>query len=468
MNNSANKVVRALPAVHAILELPAAVELIERYGRNTVVTAVRKTIADLREAMLRGDEPARPECEAQAFIEKAEKMIKTGLHPRLRRVINATGIILHTGLGRAVMSDAARETLAQLTGCCNIQMDLESGKRIKREKCISDLIRDLTGAEDAVLVNNNAGATMLALKALAEGEEVIVSRGELIEIGGSFRLPEIMEQSGAILREVGATNKTHLRDYKKAIGPKTGVLLKVHKSNYQIVGFSKEVPINEIAEVGREHNIPVVDDLGCGALVDLEQFGMEHEMTVRESLESGSDIVLFSTDKLIGGPQGGLIVGRKDLLDRIRAHPLYRTLRVCKMTLAALESTLRLFKAPELLQKSHPVYAMIAKTPEEMETQATQLVKLLMEKQPKWNISVKKGSSYLGGGSLPGSELPSYVISITSENQSADEISRLFRSAPTPVIPRVQDDVVLMDMRTVFPKEIDDVVRAAGTEVDKN
>ncbi|MBT7064983.1 MAG: L-seryl-tRNA(Sec) selenium transferase, partial [Verrucomicrobia bacterium] len=378
-------------------------------------------------------------------------------------VVNATGIVLHTGLGRAVMPPAVAESLASLTGCCNIQMDLETGDRVKREHGIRDLVCELTGAEDALLVNNNAAATLLVLKALAEGKEVVVSRGELIEIGGSFRLPDIMSQSGAKLREVGATNKTHARDYAAAICSETALLLKVHKSNYEIVGFSKEVSISEIAKLGREHQVPVVDDLGCGALVDLECFGLEHEMTVAESLDAGADLALFSTDKLIGGPQGGLIVGRADLLDRIRKHPLYRAFRVGKMTLAALEATLRIFRAPDLLPQQHPVYTMLAKTLGQIEAQATRVAETIAATHPTWDLSVEKTSARLGGGALPSSELPSFAVQITTPSHSADELALLLRRAEVPVIPRIQKTTLLLDMRTVSNADIEDVVAACGT-----
>jgi L-seryl-tRNA(Ser) seleniumtransferase len=453
---------KSLPAVDALLAVPGIVPLIEEHGRQVVVAAVRRVLERFRDEFLSGGDEKAPS--AKSVIAQAAAALRAEFRPRLRRAVNATGVILHTGLGRAVMPGAAGEALSTMTGCCNVQMDLLTGERIRREECVRDLARDLTGAEDVVLVNNNAGATMLILKALAEGKETIVSRGELIEIGGSFRLPEIMRVSGAVLREVGSTNKTHLRDYERAIGPDTGLILKVHKSNYQIVGFSGEVGIADIAKVGKKHGIPVVDDLGCGALVDLEQFGMKHEMTARESLAAGADVALFSTDKLIGGPQGGMIVGRSDLLARIRKNPVYRALRVCKMTLAALEATLRLFKSPELLSRTHPVYMMIAKRAEEMEQQARKVSDGIAAIQPDWDVCVVEDASFLGGGSLPGSKLPSCAVRVRSKSRSAEQISGQFRSAPVPVVPRIREDCVLLDMRTVFPSEVDDVIAAAKAD----
>lgn len=446
--------VRRLPAVHAVLDSADAVALIEAHGRGRVVDAVRRKIEELRGSLRDGNALAPASCDAAAILAGAAEHLVRDARPRLMRVINATGIILHTGLGRAHMPDAARDALAGLTSYCNVQMDLETGARLKREHCVRDLVRDLTGAEEVLVVNNNAGATLLVLKALAEGREVVVSRGELIEIGGSFRLPDIMRQSGAILREVGATNKTHLRDYEQAACAETALLLKAHKSNYRIVGFSKDVSIAVVAQVGREHGIPVVDDMGCGALVDLEQYGLEHEMTMRESLEAGADIVLSSTDKLIGGPQGGLIVGRKDLLDRVRACPLYRALRVGKMTLAALEATLRLFQAPERLPQTHPIYTMMARTVSDMKAQAETLAADITGARPDWTVDVAEDISFLGGGSLPGLELPAWSVRIQSADQSADDISSVFRRAVPPVIPRIDDDAVCLNMRTLLRDDL--------------
>ncbi|MBA4388262.1 MAG: L-seryl-tRNA(Sec) selenium transferase [Verrucomicrobia bacterium] len=456
-----NQKLRALPAVDAVMQDAAAGLLAAAHGHAATVAAVRQAIERLRSAIVAGESTGNGECDPTAIAAAARGMLENAARPNLKRVVNATGIVLHTGLGRATMPDAAREALSVAAGCCNVQMELATGKRGRREEVVRGLLQELTGAEDVLLVNNNAGATMLVLRALAQGREVIISRGELIEIGGSFRLPDIMSESGVIMREVGTTNKTHLRDYESAIGPNTGLIMKAHQSNFKIVGFTRETGIAEIAEVGRKHGIPVVDDLGCGAMVGLEQYGLPHEMTVRESLEAGSDIVLFSTDKLIGGPQGGLIAGRKALIGRIKSHPLYRVLRVCKLTLAALEATLRLFRAPDLLAKNHPVYTMLAKTPVDIEMQARELAEQVRKARPDWKVSVDKTVSYLGGGSLPAEELPSFAVSITSPKQSAEAIAKALRLAAVPVIPRVSNDAVLLDLRTVLQDEMALVVKAA-------
>jgi len=449
---------KSLPSVDKVLKLPEAEALIGKYGRTAATQAIRDAISQVRTGLLKGDESAADKCGEKAVIGVAADMADRAIAPRLKRAVNATGIILHTGLGRAKMPEAARQALAGNTGYCNVQMDLDTGERMQRESCLIELVRRLTGAEAALVVNNNAGATMLVLRALAQGREVIVSRGELIEIGGSFRLPEIMAESGAVMREVGATNKTHVRDYENAIGPETALLLKAHKSNYRIEGFTKEVSIADIAKIGKEHGLPVVDDLGCGALVPLENYGLEHEMTMRESLEAGSDVVLSSTDKLIGGPQGGLIIGKGDLLKRIRSNPFYRVLRVGKMTLSALESTLRLFASPEHLNTTHPVYMMLAKTPGDMKPLAEKLAGRISRKRPEWDVAVVEEKSHLGGGSLPGSELPSFAVRIRAPGISPGGLARLLRGAPVPIIPHVREDTVLLNMRTVFEGDLDDIV----------
>ncbi|MBN1669977.1 MAG: L-seryl-tRNA(Sec) selenium transferase [Kiritimatiellae bacterium] len=465
MDKKAKELARALPAVDALLQRADVGALVQAHGRAATVAAIRGALNELRQALVTGGAHDESVCRPESIVARVEQRLARADVPLIRRCINAAGIILHTGLGRAVMPQAARDALAGVTGACNVQMDLATGGRIRREFCVRDLVRDLTGAEEVLVVNNNVGATFLLLRVMARGREVIVSRGELIEIGGSFRLPDVMRESGVVLREVGTTNKTHLRDYEAAIGPETALILKVHKSNYRIVGFTQEVGIRELVELGRARGVPVVDDLGCGALVDLEAFGVEHECTVRESLEAGSDIVLFSTDKLIGGPQGGMLVGRKELLDRLRADPFYRALRVDKMMLGALEATLRLFRRPDRLAATHPTYMMLSKTYEAMVAQAETLAKRLSARRPSWQITVVEDVSYLGGGSLPGMALRTAAVRITASGVASHEIARQLRLAPTPVIPRLRDDAVLLDMRTVFPDELDEIV-AAVPEAD--
>ncbi len=456
-----NRMTRELPAVDAILGLPEAAGLAAAHGRNSLVAAVRADLAALRADLLAGGSPGAGECAAGAVLGRVGRALERAARPRLDRVVNATGIILHTGLGRAPMPEAARVALARAAGYCNLQHDLDTGRRGRREACVRGLVRELTGAQDALVVNNNAGATFLLLAALAAGREVVVSRGELIEIGGSFRLPDIMQASGVVLREVGTTNKTHLKDYQGAMGPQTALLFKAHKSNYQIVGFSQEVGIAEIARIGRRRRRPVVDDLGCGALVGLERYGLAHEVTVRESLAAGADLALFSTDKLIGGPQGGMIVGRAKLIEQIRAHPLYRVLRVCKLTLAALEATLRLFQDPDRLAATHPLYALVSKTPAAIKAQAEDLKNALAGQRPDWEIDLAEEVSYLGGGSLPGEGLPSWAVRIRAPGARADALALRLRQAPVPVVARVAGGRVVLDLRAVFPADHADILKAA-------
>lgn len=448
-----------LPAVDSVLQTDTINALITVHGHTKTVDAIRSVIEKYRQELKSKKSKASP-VSAEVVADEVKSVLSTQDKPLLKKAINATGIILHTGLGRAVMPDEAREALCSVTGFCNLQTDLESGKRAQREDNIVDIVCQLTGAEDVALVNNNAGATMLVLSALAKGKEVVVSRGEMIEIGGSFRLPDIMAESGALLKEIGTTNKTHAADYEKAIGANTAMLLKAHKSNYDIVGFTKDVGINEIAAIGRKHKVLVVDDLGCGALIPMENFGMDHEVTVSESIKAGSDIVLFSTDKLIGGPQGGLIVGKKDLVAKIRKHPLYRVLRVCKLTLAALEATLKLFKSPELLTSRHPIYRMIGKKEDIIKAQADSVAASIKKERSKWKVSVSKEVAYLGGGSLPSATLPTYAVVIEAEKLSAQDLALKLRSANVPVIPRISDDKVFLDMRTVDETEIKDILNA--------
>ena len=441
-----------LPAIHRILGTEAAQDATTRFGYDAVVSAVQTIVAETR-ALLLANRPVAPDALApETIARQAAERLAADMRPTLRPAINATGILLHTGLGRAAMPEAARLAVASAAGACNLQMGLTDGARIHREHVIRQLVLDLTGAEDVLLVNNNAAATMLVLRALAVGREVVVSRGELIEIGGSFRLPDIMEESGARLREVGTTNKTHLRDYEQAISPDTAMLLKVHKSNYDIIGFTKEVGIADLAATGHARGVPVLDDLGCGALVGLEAYGLPHEMTMGESLAAGADLVLASTDKLIGGPQGGLIVGRRDLIERIRNHPLYRALRVCKLTLAALEATLRLFRNPARLAETHPLYAMLAKTPPALERQAGALAQSLrgIIDAP---VAVVAHDAYLGGGSLPGQAIPSFAVRIQPRDGQAAVLARGLREAVLPVVSRVHHDAVYLDMRTLAPDE---------------
>ncbi len=440
-----------IPSMSELLESAEAAELIARHSRGPVLGALRAAADDFRKKEAAAD--------IGAILEAARKRLEVDELDRLRPVVNATGILLHTGLGRAVLPGAAAAGLAQMDRCCNLQIDLATGKRGKRNFLCERLICELTGAEAALIVNNNAAATLLILAALCKGREVVVSRGELIEIGGSYRLPDCVTASGALMREVGTTNKTHLRDYEGAIAENTGALLRVNPSNYRVIGFSQRVKLDELVALAKTRGVLLIDDLGCGALVDLSPYGLPRESLVQDSLAAGADIVCFSGDKLIGGPQAGIVVGRKELIDRIRKHPLTRMLRVGKLTDMALERTLRLFRDPAALPEKHPLYRMLSKKVPELRAAAEELAAAIGA-----GAAVETGASEMGGGALPGVELPTALVAIRAGHLPAAEIARRLRCREVPVISRLQDDQVVLDVRTLLPGE-EDVVAAAVKEV---
>lgn len=447
---------RALPSVAVLLELDAVQTLIRRFSRPVVTEAIREVLETHR----KNEKPDVAMPDTAMLVRGIEARILLEEKERLRPVVNATGIILHTGLGRAVLPPRAVEALAGLDRCCNLQIDLETGLRGKRNYMTERLLCRLTGAEAAMLVTNNAAATLLILTAFCKGKEAVVSRGQLIEIGGSFRLPDCVHQSGAILREVGTTNKTHLRDYEAALSSETGVLLRVNPSNYRIIGFEQSVPIGDLVALRNKDPYRVlypdpivVDDLGCGALVDLSQYGLPKEPTVRESIVAGADLVCFSGDKLIGGPQAGIIVGRKDLVQTLKKHPLSRMLRVGKLTDLALEQTLRLFLEPETLLENHPTLRMLATPAAVLRKKALRLKRQLRKSAPGFEVEVVESESATGGGSLPGVPIPSFALAVRSAALPPDRILSLLRANEPPVIARIVEDRVLLDMRTLLEGE---------------
>jgi L-seryl-tRNA(Ser) seleniumtransferase len=431
-----------IPSVDKVLQCLETRDAANGYSHNQKLDAARQALQNLR-AGLPDIQIPNPEDIASQAIAILENKQNAGL----RRVVNGAGILLHTGLGRAVLPKAAVDALSSQDYCCNIQVDLSKGTRGKRDAVVESLICTLTGAEAATIVNNNAAATLLALAALCGGKELIVSRGQLIEIGGSFRLPDVIAQSGTCMVEVGTTNKTHLRDYENAITDDTAVLLRVNPSNYRIVGFSKSVPTTDLVALAKERNLLVVDDLGCGALVDLKQFGLPSEPTVQDSIAAGADVALFSGDKLIGGPQAGIIVGKKDCIDRIRKHPLARALRVGKLTIAAMEATLKLFLNPDTLVENNPTLRMLALDMGKIRKRAKALAKRLT---PYIECDVIDGESVCGGGAMPDSSLPSAVVALRHKTLSATELAYHLRQAEVPVITRIQDDAVCIDARTLL------------------
>lgn len=448
-----------LPAVSVLLDEPAVQALAARYSRGVVLDALRRVLNEYR-----GDpEFAQTPPSAVAIVARVSAALAEEDLDRLRPVVNAAGIILHTGLGRAVLPAAAAKALAGLDHCCNLQIDLDTGLRGKRNYTSERLLCRLTGAEAAVIVNNNAAATFLILSALCRDREVIVSRGQLIEIGGSFRLPDCIHQSGAVLVEVGTTNKTHLRDYEHAITERTAAILHVNPSNYRVVGFSKEVPIAELVTLKKSRDILVIDDLGCGALVDLRPYGLPHEPTVPESIAAGADLVCFSGDKLIGGPQAGIIAGKKEFVQRIRKHPLTRMLRVGKLTDIALEQTLRLFLEPETLLEKNPTLRMLTVSHEKLKQTANRLKKRLDKEKLPYTIRVIEEESETGGGSLPATPLKTYALAVSSPTLTADRLSALLRRNEPPIIARIAHDEVLLDLRTLLPGDDNHIVAALKT-----
>jgi L-seryl-tRNA(Ser) seleniumtransferase len=395
------------------------------------------------------------------LAERIAEWIQHDGRPTLRPVINATGILLHTGLGRAPL---AREALQAITdvasGYSNLELDLESGERSQRIDAVRKLLVQLTGAEDAVVVNNNAAATLLTLTALAQDREVIVSRGQLIEIGGSFRLPDVMSASGARLREVGTTNKTRVGDYAAAISGETAALFRAHTSNFRLVGFTEEASLSELVALGRQHHIPVIDDIGSGALLDFSKYGVSGEPVASQSIQAGADLVLFSGDKLLGGPQAGIIVGRRALLDRIAHHPLMRAMRVDKLTLAALAATLRLYCDPDLAERAVPLLSLLSTSVENLKNRAERLAPQIAATHAVSQAEAISAVTFLGGGSVPNQEITTWCVAMTPKDRSVTQLSKLLRNGEPAVMGRVQQDRLLFDLRSVFPAQDAQLVAA--------
>ncbi|MEA2625822.1 MAG: L-seryl-tRNA(Ser) seleniumtransferase [Candidatus Binatota bacterium] len=441
---------RRIPSIDRLIAAPWAVDLLREHSRAFVVERVRSACDDLRAAIRRGVAIADP------IEREIERRVTEDVSRRSRAVprpvVNATGVGLHTNLGRALLPEAAVEAItAAARSAIALEYDLESGRRGERDHLVEEDLLALTGAEAATVVNNNAAAVLLALSAIAEGREVVVSRGELIEIGGSFRIPEVMAKSGARLREVGTTNRTHVEDYARAIGAETGALLKVHTSNYRIVGFTAEVGLAELVALGRERAVPVIEDLGSGALVDLSAFGLPKEPVVAERIALGADVVTFSGDKLLGGPQAGILVGRRDAIERIRRNPLRRALRPGKLTLAALGAVLSLYRRSPELAIALPTLRWLTRPPDELERIGRAAAERLGETLGAgYRIAVEDSIAEIGSGAMPTAALPSKVVAISHPEISPDEIARRFRRADPPVIGRIEADRFLLDLRGVF------------------
>lgn len=463
---------RQIPAVDQLLHSPHLQSLLATFPRVSVVRAIRQVTEEIRLSAKAG-EVLKTQGEwnlpsEEQIISRIKLILQQIAEPSLRRVINATGIILHTGLGRAVLAPEAIEALAsQGRGYCNLEVDLGAGKRGHRETHIEELLCQISGAQAATVVNNNAAATMLVLKTLGEGREVIVSRGQLIEIGGGFRLPQIMEESGVKLVEVGTTNRTYLADYESAISQDTAILLHVHTSNYRIKGFTSQVPLLDLVKIGKKYGLLVVDDIGSGALIDLKDFGFTEEPTAQRSVKEGADVVIFSADKLLGGPQGGIILGRQECIARMRKHPLARAVRVGKLTLAALEATLRLFLEKDTLFQRHPTLAMLTASLSTLESRAKRLAKRITKAASEIRADVEDEFSQLGGGSLPLEEIPTKVVSLSHKKLSAQEMSKRLRQHDLPIFARLKKEKVLLDLRTIQEGEEEEILSALKGISDK-
>ncbi|MBN2539158.1 MAG: L-seryl-tRNA(Sec) selenium transferase [Deltaproteobacteria bacterium] len=471
MNDKTIQLLKTLPKIDEVLLALEKDGAFEGVSRDIVVEKCRQVVDEMRKDILDSEQGGGKVSAPSSAIKAAQKVHKRllALHDySLRRVVNATGIILHTNLGRAPLCGEALKRIIDVSeGYSNLEFNLDKGRRGIRYDHVKEILCCVSGAEDAIIVNNNAAAVLLVLNALSEGKEAIVSRGELIEIGGAFRIPEVMEKSGAILREVGTTNRTHLSDYENAVCGETGLILKVHTSNFKVLGFTDEIGLDQLVELGEKKNIPVMNDLGSGCFVPLDQYGLEKEPTVQEVLKTGVDVVTFSGDKLLGGPQAGIILGKKVVLDTIKKNPLNRALRIDKLTLAALEATMMHYLDLDRAVCDVRVLRSLTEPVAAVKKRADALLSQLEEVSLKeMTFSVVEDHSMAGGGSLPTQEIPTVVIAVNSHSISPSRLERALRKQEVPIIARICEDKVLFDLRTITEEEFvfitDGMKRIAG------
>ncbi len=442
-----------LPQVNECLNSAPGKQWLRSFYRAVVVKSIREVIDEKRGEILAGESP---EITLDALAADIEEAIKKHSAYKLRPLINASGVVIHTNLGRSILSEQAIRNVVAVAGSySNLEYEISQGKRGKRYSHIKDIITELTGAEDAIVVNNNAAAVLICLDTFARGKEAVVSRGELVEIGGSFRVPEVMKSSGAILREVGTTNKTHLYDYSNAVCGNTGLFLKIHQSNYKIVGFTEEVTIENLAKIGREFKVPVAADLGSGCVINLEKYGIHDETTVQVVIKQGADLVTFSGDKLLGGPQAGIIVGKKRYVQKIQKNPMLRAMRIDKMTFAALEATFMQYLDEEKALRHIPTMRMLTQPGGEIKKRARRILNLL-KKLPDGTagLEIIPDQSRAGGGSLPEADFPTFALSIRPRKISVNELEKRLRRGETPVIARIKEQELLIDARTVLDNEV--------------
>jgi L-seryl-tRNA(Ser) seleniumtransferase len=463
INSNQQALLRKLPGVDHLMELTAKEAFFNDIPPAVVVNSIRSVIDSKRNAIL-NDDPAIKTYSLSdpSLIEAVKHAANKAMTLNLRNTINATGVVVHTNLGRSLLATEVVENLITIASrYSNLEYDLGIGKRGSRYSCVEDLICEISGAEASMVVNNNAGAVLLCLETIARNKEVIVSRGELVEIGGSFRVPDVMAKSGAILREVGTTNRTHLKDFENVIDQNTGLLLKVHTSNYSVVGFTAEVSLRELVDLGEAHQLSVMEDLGSGTFIDFSKYGLLKEPTVQESVAAGADVITFSGDKLLGGPQAGIIVGKKEVVDQIKKNPITRALRIDKLTLAALESTLRLYRDEEKAARIIPTLHMIMLPLEKVQKRAQQLAAALKNiGDARMQIQLLERSSKTGGGALPLMELPSLCVAIQIKGISPNTLEKTMRSNDPPIIGRIEDDLFVMDPRTIQKDELSNIETA--------